>query len=187
MANTIGLVTHSIQPYLYKISYILSKNSQSLRLNGYGFYAILYWFYPSTSGTVIYSSSGICTIPELIQNNKNLFTRVLKTSVYRVKKIRIPLGNSILFLTLGFDKVTPGIISQRFGRYEGYSSGDKVSAKVDISARINIFTSINLLIRFVLNGVNFNILEMILSFKVVSIYSITGDKVNSFPTIKITE
>ena len=59
---------------------------------------------------VIYLSSGIYIIPELIQSDKNLFTKVLKVSIYRVKKMRIPLGNSISFLMLGFNKVTPGVI-----------------------------------------------------------------------------
>ena len=39
----------------------------------------------------------------------------------------------------------------------------------------------------VLSEIGFNILEMILSSEVVSIYSITGDKVNSFLITGITE
>ena len=187
VVNVVGLVTYSIRPYLCKASYILSRNLRSLRLNGYGFYAILYWFHPFTSGMVIYLSLGICIIPELVQSNKNLFTRVLKVSVYGVKKMRIPLGNSILFLMLGFNKVTPGVIFRRFGKCEGNSLGDKVLAKVNISARVDVSTGVDLLIGFVLSGVDFNILEIILFSGVASIYFITGDKVNLFLITGITE
>ena len=86
--------------------------------------------------------------------------------MYGVKKIRIPLGNLISFLILNFDKVTPGIISRRFGKCKGNSLRDNVLARVDI---------------------NFNILKIILFSRVVSIYSITGDKVNSFLIIRITK
>ena len=170
-----GFITHSIQPYSYKASYILSKNSQSLRLNGYSFCAILCWFHPSTSGTVIYSSSGIRITPESIQSDKNSFTKVLKVSVYRVKKIRIPLGNSTLFLTLGFNKVTPRVISRSFGKGEGDSLKGIISAYVKIS------------VGSVLSEINFNILEIILSSKVASTHSVTRDKVNSLPTTGITK
>ena len=170
-----GFITYSMRPYLCKALYILSRNLRSLRLNRYSFCAILCWFYPSMSGTVIYLSLGICIIPELIQNNKNLFIRVLKVFVYGVKKIRIPLGNSILFLTLGFNKVTPGVISRSFGRGEGDFLGGIVSACVKV------------LVGSVLSEVGFNILEIILFSEVVSIYFITGDKVNSFLIIGITE
>ena len=115
---------------------------------------------------VIYLSSGIYTTPELIQSNKNLFTRVLKVSVCKVKKMRIPLRNSILFLILGFNEITPRVISQRFGRYKGNSLRDNISARVNIG---------------------FNILKIILFSKVISIYFITGDKINSLLITKITE
>ena len=161
-----GLVTYSMRPCLCKVSYILLRNLRSLRFNRYGFYIILCWFYPSTSGTVIYLSLGIRTIPELIQSDKNLFTRVLKVSVYGVKKMRILLGNSILFLILGFNEVTPGVISRRFGRCKGNFLGDNVSARVDVG---------------------FNILEMILFSGVVSIYFVTGDKVNLLLIVGIIE
>ena len=59
---------------------------------------------------VIYLSLGIYIIPELVQSNENLFIKILKVSVYRVKKIRMPLGNLISFLMLGFNKVTLGVI-----------------------------------------------------------------------------
>ena len=166
MVNTVGFVTHFIRPYLYKLLYVLLRNLLSLRLNGYGFCVILYWFYFFTSGTVIYLSLGIYIIPELIQSDKNLFTRVLKVSVYGVKKIRIPLGNSILFLILGFNKVTPGVIFQRFGKCKGNFLKDDILAKVNVG---------------------FNILEMILFSRVVSIYFITGDKINSLLIIGITK
>ena len=199
MANTIGLVTYSIRPCLYKALYILLRNLQSLRLNGYSFYTILCWFHPSTGGTVIYLSLGICITPESVQSDKNLFTRVLKVSVYGVKKMRIPLGNSILFLTLGFNKVTPGIIFRRFDKCKGNFLGNKVLARIDvltrinISARINVSAKVNVSIGtdlsagFVLSGINFNILKMILFSEVVSIYFITGDKVNSFSIIGIAK
>ena len=83
--------------------------------------------------------------------------------------MRMPLGNSILFLTLGFNKVIPGVISRRFSRYKGNSLGNNILARVNDLAKVNIPIGANLLIGFILNGVNFNILEMILSFKVVSI------------------
>ena len=111
--------------------------------------------------------------------------------MYGVKKIRILLGNSILFLILSFNKVTPGVIFQKFGKYEDNSLGDNILAKIDVSVKINILakvnipTSANLLAGFVLNGVHFNILKIILSFKVANTYFITGDKVNSLLTIKI--
>ena len=104
--------------------------------------------------------------PELVQSDENLFTRVLKVSVYGVKKMRIPLGNSILFLILGFNKVILGVIFRRFGRCEGNSLRDDILARVDVG---------------------FDILEMILFSGVVSIYFITGDKVNSFLIARITE
>ena len=115
---------------------------------------------------VIYLSSGIHITPELIQSDKNLFIRVLKVSVYGVKKIRIPLGNSISFSTLNFNKVTPRAISRRFGRCEGNSSGDNVLARVDVG---------------------FDILEIILFSGVVSIYFVTGDKINSLLIIRIAK
>ena len=107
--------------------------------------------------------------------------------MYAVKKIRIPLGNSILFLTLGFNKVMPRVIFRRFSRCEGNSLGDNILARIDILARINFPAGINFLIRCVLSKVGFNILKMILFFKVVSIYSITGDKVNSLLITSIAE
>ena len=173
VVNVMGLVTYFMQPYLYKVLYILLKNLRSLRFNGYSFCAILYWFYFFTSGMVIYLSLGICIIPELIQSNKNLFTRVLKIFMYGVKKMRIPLGNLISFWILGFNKITPGIIFRRFGRYEGNSLRDNIL--------------INILIRSVLSEVGFDVLEIILFSEVVSIYFVTGDKVNSFLIIKIAK
>ena len=95
--------------------------------------------------------------------------------MYGVKKMRILLGSSILFLILGFNKVTLGVIFRRFGKYKGNSLGD------------NILMCINILIRSVLSEISFDILEMILFSKVVSIYFITGDKVNSLLIAGITE
>ena len=95
--------------------------------------------------------------------------------MYGVKKIRIPLGNLTSFLTLGFIKITPGVIFQNFGK------GKNNSLRGIISACIKV------LIRSVLNKIGFNILEIILFFKVVSIYSITRDKVNSFLITGITK
>ena len=111
---------------------------------------------------VIYSSSGICITQELIQSNKNLFIKVLKVFVYGVKKMRILLRNSILLLMLGFNKVMPGIISRRFGRYKNNSLGN------------NISMCINILIRSVLSIIGFDILEIILFSKVVNIYLLPG-------------
>ena len=124
---------------------------------------------------VIYLSLGIYITSELVQSDENLFIRVLKVFVYGVKKIRMPLGSSILFLMLGFDKVMPGVISRSFGRGKGNSLGGVISACVKV------------LIGSVLSKVGFNILEIILFSKVVSIHSVTGDKVNSFPIAGIAK
>ena len=88
---------------------------------------------------------------------------------------------------LGFNKVMLGIIFRRVGRCKGNSLGDNILAKIDVLAKINFSAGVNLLVRSVLSDINFNILEIILFFKVVSIYSITGDKVNLLLIIKITE
>ena len=87
--------------------------------------------------------------------------------MYGVEKIRMPLGSLISFLTLGFNKVTPGVIFRSFGRGEGDSLGGIVSVCIKV------------LVGSVLSEVSFNILEIISFSKVVSIYFVTRDKVNS--------
>ena len=89
--------------------------------------------------------------------------------------MRIPLGNSILFLTLGFNKVTLRVIFRNFGK-----------GKNDFLRDI-ILMCIKILIKSVLNKINFNILEIILFSKVVNIYFIIRDKVNSFLITRITK
>ena len=139
------------------------------------------------SGTVIYLSLGICTIPESVQSDENLFIRVLKVSVYGVKKMRILLGSSILFLMLGFNKVTLGVIFRRFGRCKGNFLGDNISARIDVLVKVNFPAGVDFLIGCVLGEIGFNILEIISFSKVASIYFVTGDKVNLFLIAGITE